>query len=441
MEFLVGLARGGRLAVHTLLRIAAPTYEPAVLHWSSSNWPPMPQPGSPCGLASVMGMELPAACRTAALLGLSVALFRPQTASTIEDMTREGIDMVLAMDLSASMLSRDFRPNRLESAKDVAMDFVDSRPFDRIGVIAYEGEAFTQVPITSDHIVVKNGISTLETGQLQGGTAIGTGLAVAVNRLRESKAASKVIVLLTDGENNAGQIEPMDAAQLAKLNNIRVYTIGVGTVGKAKAPSPSCPTASTSTIGSTSASTRTCSKAWLPSPGPLLPRHQRGQAEGDLPRNRHLGEDRIQRLEIPAKIRSVRRLDPHGVRVSHAGVSHAYHPVQICGGMKTWASLRPVLGLLLFLELLLWMAVLAGWFTATALVPSLTLHRMELAPVLMVTALLTLLMLGHLRWRHKVIRSLADAGQIDSVLPGYRMFVPTWKFFLRMALAFLDCLA
>ncbi|MGB0247642.1 MAG: vWA domain-containing protein, partial [Flavobacteriales bacterium] len=106
--------------------------------------------------------------------------------------------------------------------------------------------------------------------------------------------------------------------------------------------------------------------------------------------------------------------------------------------MKTWASLRPVLGLLLFLELLLWMAVLAGWFTATALVPSLTLHRMELAPVLMVTALLTLLMLGHLRWRHKVIRSLADAGQIDSVLPGYRMFVPTWKFFLlRMALAFL----
>ena len=106
--------------------------------------------------------------------------------------------------------------------------------------------------------------------------------------------------------------------------------------------------------------------------------------------------------------------------------------------MKTWASLRPVLGLLLFLELLLWMSVLAGWFTATALVPSLTLHRMDLAPVLMVTALLTLLMLGHLRWRHKVIRSLADAGQIDSVLPGYRMFAPTWKFFLlRMALAFL----
>ena len=228
----------GVLAFHTLLRIVRPSrFEPAVLHWSSSELDTDVAAGPRLAdWRSIMGMELPAACRTAALLGLSVALFRPQTASTIEDMTREGIDMVLAMDLSASMLSRDFRPNRLESAKDVAMDFVDSRPFDRIGVIAYEGEAFTQVPITSDHIVVKNGISTLETGQLQGGTAIGTGLAVAVNRLRESKAASKVIVLLTDGENNAGQIEPMDAAQLAKLNNIRVYTIGVGTVGKAKSP-------------------------------------------------------------------------------------------------------------------------------------------------------------------------------------------------------------
>lgn len=181
-------------------------------------------------------MEWPSALRTAALVGVTVALFRPQTASTIENMTREGIDLVLTMDLSASMLSRDFRPNRLESAKDVAMDFVDSRPFDRIGVVAYEGEAFTQVPITSDHIVVKNGLASLETGQLQGGTAIGSGLAIAVNRLRESEAESKVIVLLTDGENNAGQIEPMDAAQLAKLNGIRVYTIGVGTVGKAKSP-------------------------------------------------------------------------------------------------------------------------------------------------------------------------------------------------------------
>ena len=226
------------LAAHvTLLTVQPNRYKAAYLKWSSSELMLTPSTQrNRMDWRMVMGMELPSACRTAALIGLTVALFRPQTASTIEDMTREGIDMVLSMDLSASMLSRDFRPNRLESAKDVAMSFVDSRPFDRLGVVAYEGEAFTQVPITSDHIVVKNGLSTLETGQLQGGTAIGTGLAVAVNRLRESKAASKVIVLLTDGENNAGQIEPMDAAQLAKLNDIRVYTIGVGTIGKAKSP-------------------------------------------------------------------------------------------------------------------------------------------------------------------------------------------------------------
>lgn len=181
-------------------------------------------------------MEVPPGLRTLGLAALSVALFRPQTASTVENMTREGIDMVLTMDLSGSMLSKDFKPNRLESAKDVAMEFVDSRPFDRIGVVAYEGEAFTAVPITTDHIVVKNGLGQLKTGQLQGGTAIGTGLATAVNRLKGSEAESKVVVLLTDGENNAGQIEPRDAAQLAELNGIRVYTIGVGTIGKAKSP-------------------------------------------------------------------------------------------------------------------------------------------------------------------------------------------------------------
>ena len=181
-------------------------------------------------------LEVPRGLRTLGLAALSVALFRPQTASTVENMTREGIDMVLAMDLSGSMLSKDFKPNRLESAKEVAMEFVDSRPFDRIGVVAYEGEAFTSVPITTDHIVVKNGLDQLDTGQLQGGTAIGTGLATAVNRLKGSEAESKVVVLLTDGENNAGQIEPRDAAQLAELNGIRVYTIGVGTIGKAKSP-------------------------------------------------------------------------------------------------------------------------------------------------------------------------------------------------------------
>ena len=134
------------------------------------------------------------------------------------------------------MLSKDFDPNRLEASKTVATDFVNDRPNDRIGVVAYEGEAFTQIPLTTDQRVVMNGIGELQTGLLEGGTAIGMGLATAVNRLKDSEAESKVVILLTDGVNNAGKIEPLDAAQLAKLNDIRVYTIGVGTIGKARSP-------------------------------------------------------------------------------------------------------------------------------------------------------------------------------------------------------------
>lgn len=180
--------------------------------------------------------ELPFALRNLAILFLAAAAARPQSSSSIEDLTREGIDIVLALDLSASMLSKDFDPNRLEASKEVAVQFVESRPDDRIGVVAYEGEAFTQVPLTTDQRVVMNGIASLETGLLTGGTAIGMGLATAVTRLRDSEAESKVIILLTDGVNNSGAIEPVDAAQLAKLNNIRVYTIGVGTIGKARSP-------------------------------------------------------------------------------------------------------------------------------------------------------------------------------------------------------------
>ncbi len=180
--------------------------------------------------------ELPFALRGLALLLLAAAAARPQSSSSIEDLTREGIDIVLALDLSASMLSKDFDPDRLEASKEVAVQFVESRPDDRIGVVAYEGEAFTQVPLTTDQRVVMNGIESLETGLLTGGTAIGMGLATAVTRLRDSEAESKVIILLTDGVNNSGSIEPIDAAQLAKLNNIRVYTIGVGTIGKARSP-------------------------------------------------------------------------------------------------------------------------------------------------------------------------------------------------------------
>jgi Ca-activated chloride channel homolog len=180
--------------------------------------------------------EIPFALRTFAIAVLAIAIARPQSSNSVEDMTNEGIDLVLAIDVSASMLSMDFKPNRLEQAKSVAVDFINERPHDRIGIVAYEGEAFTQVPVTSDHIIVKNGVSGLETGLLEGGTAIGLGLATSVNRLRKSDAKSRVIILLTDGINNAGAIDPSDAAQLAELNGIRVYTIGVGSIGKAKSP-------------------------------------------------------------------------------------------------------------------------------------------------------------------------------------------------------------
>ena len=181
-------------------------------------------------------VEVPFAFRTLALGLLVIVLARPQTSDSVEDMTSEGIDLVLAMDVSVSMLSKDFKPNRLEQSKEVAEAFIDQRTHDRIGIVAYEGEAFTKVPVTTDHIVVKNGIRDLKTGLLDGGTAIGMGLATAVNRLRKSDAKSKVIILLTDGMNNAGQIEPIDAAQLAGLNDIRIYTIGIGTIGKAYSP-------------------------------------------------------------------------------------------------------------------------------------------------------------------------------------------------------------
>lgn len=171
-----------------------------------------------------------------ALAGLVLTAAQPQLSSSYEDLTREGINIMLSMDVSGSMLSKDFEPNRLESAKAVAAQFVDARADDRIGVVVYEGEAMTQVPLTTDHRVVKNSLAEIGTGNLQPGTAIGSGLATAINRLRESEGNSNVVILMTDGMNNAGQIDPMDAAQLAALYGIRVYTIGVGTIGKAKSP-------------------------------------------------------------------------------------------------------------------------------------------------------------------------------------------------------------
>jgi Ca-activated chloride channel homolog len=174
--------------------------------------------------------------RILAYTALVVALARPQTSNTSESIDSEGIDIVLAVDISGSMLAQDLQPDRLEAAKKVAMNFVDGRISDRIGLVIFSGESFTQCPITTDHAVLKNQIMEVKSGMLQDGTAIGMGLATSVDRLRSSKAKSKVIILLTDGVNNTGLIDPLTALEIAKAFKIRVYTIGVGTIGRAPFP-------------------------------------------------------------------------------------------------------------------------------------------------------------------------------------------------------------
>lgn len=167
---------------------------------------------------------------------LIVILARPQSTNNWEDKTTEGIDIVIALDISSSMLARDFRPNRLEASKDVAINFISGRENDRLGLVVFSGESFTQCPLTTDHAVVINLFKDIEQGMIEDGTAIGMGLANAVNRLKNSDAISKVIILLTDGVNNMGSIDPLTAAQLAQKFNIRVYTVGVGKNGYAPYP-------------------------------------------------------------------------------------------------------------------------------------------------------------------------------------------------------------
>jgi Ca-activated chloride channel family protein len=175
--------------------------------------------------------------RLLALASLIIALARPRNKEvTTKTKSNKGIDIVMAIDVSASMLAKDLKPNRLEALKKVAGDFIDKRPNDRIGLVVYAGESFTQTPITSDKRIVKSTIRRLKWGQLEGGTAIGMGLGSAVNRLKESKAKSKVIILLTDGVNNSGSVDPKTATELAKALNIKVYTIGLGTNGTALFP-------------------------------------------------------------------------------------------------------------------------------------------------------------------------------------------------------------
>jgi len=174
--------------------------------------------------------------RLLAIILLIIALARPQTSLSRQDVSVEGIDLVIAMDVSGSMTAMDFKPNRLEAAKDVAIEFIGNRPNDRIGLVIFSGETFTQCPLTTDHAVLKNLFHNVQFGMIEDGTALGDGLATAVNRLRGSKAISKVIILLTDGVSNMGAVDPLSAAEIAKLYGVRIYTIGIGTIGKAPVP-------------------------------------------------------------------------------------------------------------------------------------------------------------------------------------------------------------
>ena len=180
--------------------------------------------------------HLPFAQRLAALALLIVALARPQDVERLSHTNTEGIDIMLAIDVSGSMLARDFRPDRITAAKEVAGSFIADRYGDRIGLVAFAGEAFTQSPLTTDQGTLQTLLSRIRSGLIEDGTAIGNGLATAINRLRESNAKSKVIILLTDGENNRGEIAPLTAAEIARDQGIRVYTIGVGTRGTAPYP-------------------------------------------------------------------------------------------------------------------------------------------------------------------------------------------------------------
>ncbi len=177
------------------------------------------------------------ALRLLALAAVIIAMARPQTQDvSTRTKTTKGIDIVMAIDVSSSMLARDLKPNRLSALKEVAAEFINKRPSDRIGLVAYAGESYTKTPITSDKGIVLGALREITYGQLSDGTAIGMGLATSVNRLKESAAVSKVIILLTDGVNNAGFIEPQTAADLALEYNIKTYTIGLGTNGNALSP-------------------------------------------------------------------------------------------------------------------------------------------------------------------------------------------------------------
>ena len=182
--------------------------------------------------------HIPFVLRMFALIFVVIALARPQSSISHKQVDVEGIDIVMALDISGSMMAMDFRPNRLDACKKVIKTFVENRPNDRIGLVVYAGEAYTKCPLTTDHQTLLNSLETTKFGIIDDGTAIGDGLGTAVNRLRESKAKSRVIILLSDGVNNAGHIDPYSAAEIAQEYGVRVYTIGCGTIGTAPISTP-----------------------------------------------------------------------------------------------------------------------------------------------------------------------------------------------------------
>ncbi|GHV47302.1 hypothetical protein FACS1894181_00480 [Bacteroidia bacterium] len=180
--------------------------------------------------------HVPFALRVAAIAALIIVLARPQSTNSWQNKSTEGIDIVMAIDVSTSMRAEDLKPNRLEAAKDVAASFINGRVNDNIGLVIFSGESFTQCPLTTDHTVLLNLFKDVHSGMIEDGTAIGLGLANAVSRIKDSQAISKVIILLTDGSNNMGEIAPITAAEIARTFGVRVYTIGVGTKGMAPYP-------------------------------------------------------------------------------------------------------------------------------------------------------------------------------------------------------------
>lgn len=180
--------------------------------------------------------HFPFVLRTAAIVLIIVAAARPRSTTEMDRVDTEGIDIVFAMDVSTSMLARDFEPDRISASKDIAIEFISQRPYDRMGIVVFAGESYTQCPLTTDRATLINLMKGIETGLIDDGTAIGNGLATAVARIKDSDAVSRVVILLTDGVNNSGEITPRSAADIAKTYGIRVYTIGVGANGTAPYP-------------------------------------------------------------------------------------------------------------------------------------------------------------------------------------------------------------